>query len=77
MDVKKRRRMKAIHETMQKLAKEDTQEKGRQINLMDCDIGASPKFNPVPRKKGFYSPLAQSRDLDLKTKKWIVYIIKF
>jgi len=25
---------------------------------MDCDIGASPKLNIVPRKKGFHSPLS-------------------
>jgi len=36
---------------------------------MDCDIGASPKLNPVLRKKGFHSPLSQSRDLDLMSKK--------
>lgn len=56
MDVKKRRRMKAMQEEAAKKEKAAAKTE-KQINLMDCDIGASPKLNPVLRKKGFHSPL--------------------
>ena len=73
MDVKKRRRMMALNEQKQKAAQQQKNEqksKEKQVvNLMDCDIGASPKLNLPMRKKGFHSPLSQSKDLDLSKKK--------
>ena len=66
MDVKKRRRMKAMQEEAAKKQKAaPTVKTEKQINLMDCDIGASPKLNPVLRKKGFHSPLDQARRVNL------------
>lgn len=72
MEVKKRRRMQQL---AKEAAKQNTdggnklhiQKEKREVvvNLMDCDIGASPKLQPLCRKKGLLSPLSVSRDLDL------------
>lgn len=64
MDVKKRRRMQALQEKQ----KQQPKVKTKTVDLMDCPLGASPKLNPMLRKKGFHSPLSQSRDLDLTKK---------
>lgn len=65
MDVKKRRRMKALQEEAAKNNKPAATKVVKSVNLMDCDIGASPKLNPVMRKKGFHSPLGQARNVNL------------
>ena len=66
MDVKKRKRMQALKE---KKAAQQAAKESKPINLMDCDIGASPKLNPVLRKKGFHSPLSLGREFDLTQSK--------
>ena len=43
--IKKKRRM-------QQLAQQKKDEQAKVVNLMDCDIGASPKLQPLNRKKG-------------------------
>jgi len=38
------------------------------FSLAECDIGASPKLNPVNSKKGRLSPIVRAKQFNLNSK---------
>jgi len=53
----------------EKLEKEAAVEKEHSaFSLAECDIGASPKLNPVNSKKGRLSPIVRAKQFNLNSK---------